>query len=217
MAIVRIKSGGFRIENDFAHQGFFCIASIFCVARVFCTARARNCAADVFDLSKSVVQAVAGLNHEIGLCTLFRIRHLTGMDGFEFLLKLIPGRARTRSRCKWAGAETTMTASMRFSPPVSNRSGISSMTRFSPAFAAPAMNSASAARTKVMERLLPAAGGPPRLRRRARQAWHGRYGLRVVLRGMLDRLGPPLRRPFHKAHAQSCRRRKRQSPRARIV
>ena len=46
---------------------------------------------DPLDLSKSVLQALVRLNHEIGFCTLFSIGYLAGVDGAKFRKPVRPG------------------------------------------------------------------------------------------------------------------------------
>src|SRR6478752_870339 len=140
MALARIQAGGFGIENDFAHIAFqrqnhrrrFGIVAIRArISRTWVRAASKP-----FDVS-TTKSARARLSAS-GIC-LARIA--------ANFCSVMPERSATRSRCTSGGAETTTTASQRFSPPVSNRSGISSTATDAPLRSASARNRVSAVRT----------------------------------------------------------------------
>ena len=77
------------------------------------------------------------------------VRHLLGQDGFE-LFHGHAGALKHARALDLAGADTTTTASTRSSPPVSNRSGMSSTATFSPRASASARSRRSASCTSGM-------------------------------------------------------------------
>ena len=72
VAVGRIESGGLGVENDFT--------KVVQLVRPFACAALPERRDDLFHLVESVIEAFVGFNHEIGFCTLFRVRAPGGRE-----------------------------------------------------------------------------------------------------------------------------------------
>src|SRR5262245_23953099 len=170
VALQRIKTGRLGIEHDLAHRNSQAGESLspnhFRRLGIVATAAstALTCARAASKLWEvSTTKSARRRFSASGICWARIASNFSAV---------MPGRSSTRARCTSGGADTTITASTRSSPPVSNSSGMSSTTTFSPRASASLRNRCSEACTSgctiVSSRLSAAESPSTRLARRVR-------------------------------------------------